>query len=64
MNLSRVRFLLADDAGVGKTIMVGLLIREHKLRGLVERVLIVCPANLTLWRWPTGGICCSGSRTL
>jgi len=32
----RVRFLLADDAGAGKTIMAGLLIRELKLRGLAE----------------------------
>ena len=46
----RVRFLLADDAGAGKTIMAGLLIRELKLRGLVERVLIVCPANLA-FQW-------------
>lgn len=46
LRLPRVRFLLADDAGAGKTIMAGLLVRELKLRGLAERVLIVCPANL------------------
>jgi superfamily II DNA or RNA helicase len=46
----RVRFLLADDAGAGKTIMAGLLLRELKLRGLVERTLVVCPANLT-FQW-------------
>jgi hypothetical protein len=50
LKLARVRFLLADDAGAGKTIMGGLLIRELKLRGLVERVLIVCPANLA-FQW-------------
>lgn len=50
LRLARVRFLLADDAGAGKTIMAGLLIRELKLRGLVERVLVVCPANLT-FQW-------------
>ena len=50
MKLPSVRFLLADDAGVGKTIMAGLLIRELKLRGLVDRMLIVCPANLT-FQW-------------
>ena len=50
MKLPSVRFLLADDAGAGKTIMAGLLIRELKLRGLAERVLIVCPANLT-FQW-------------
>lgn len=47
---ARVRFLLADDAGAGKTIMAGLLIRELKLRGLADRVLIICPANLT-FQW-------------
>jgi superfamily II DNA or RNA helicase len=50
LKLARVRFLLADDAGAGKTIMAGLLIRELKLRGLMERLLIVCPANLA-FQW-------------
>ena len=50
LKLPRVRFLLADDAGAGKTIMAGLLMRELKLRGLAERVLVVCPANLT-FQW-------------
>ncbi len=50
LKLARVRFLLADDAGAGKTIMAGLLIRELKLRGLAERVMIVCPSNLT-FQW-------------
>src|SRR5271154_6071044 len=36
LKLARVRFLLADDAGAGKTIMAGLLIKELKLRGLIE----------------------------
>lgn len=44
--LPRIRFLLADDAGAGKTIMAGLLIKELKARGLVQRTLIVTPANL------------------
>jgi superfamily II DNA or RNA helicase len=34
----------------GKTIMAGLLLRELRLRGLVQRVLIVCPANLA-FQW-------------
>lgn len=50
LKLPRVRFLLADDAGAGKTIMAGLLIRELKLRGLIERVLVICPANLS-FQW-------------
>lgn len=44
--LPRVRFLLADDAGAGKRIMAGLLIREMLLRRMVKRVLIVPPAGL------------------
>ncbi len=44
--LPRIRFLLADDAGAGKTIMAGLLLKELKLRGLVARTLVVAPANL------------------
>jgi superfamily II DNA or RNA helicase len=50
LKLARVRFLLADDAGAGKTIMAGLLIRELELRGLAERILIICPANLA-FQW-------------
>ncbi len=50
LKLPRVRFLLADDAGAGKTIMAGLLIRELQLRGLAERILVVCPANLS-FQW-------------
>ncbi len=48
--LPRIRFLLADDAGAGKTIMAGLLLKELKLRGLVRRTLIVVPANL-VFQW-------------
>lgn len=48
--LPRIRFLLADDAGAGKTIMAGLLLKELKLRGLVQRTLIVTPANLA-FQW-------------
>lgn len=47
----RIRFLIADDPGAGKTIMGGLLVKELKFRGLAERILIVTPANLTdQWR--------------
>lgn len=45
--LPKIRFLLADDTGAGKTIMTGLLIKELMMRGLVERVLIVTPGGLT-----------------
>lgn len=42
----RLRFLLADDAGAGKTIMAGLYIREMLARRLIRRILIVPPAGL------------------
>ncbi len=42
----RLRFLLADDPGAGKTIMTGLLLKELKYRGLVRRTLIVVPGHL------------------
>lgn len=41
-----LRFLLADDPGAGKTIMAGLLIKELKARGDLERCLVVCPGSL------------------
>src|SRR6201993_1557194 len=50
LKLPRIRFLLADDPGAGKTIMAGLLIKELKARGLIKRILIVTPANLT-FQW-------------
>jgi hypothetical protein len=50
LKLPRIHFLLADDAGAGKTIMAGLLLRELKLRGLADRTLIVCLANLA-FQW-------------
>ena len=41
---ARLRFLLADDPGAGKTIMAGLLLKELKLRGVIKYVLILTPA--------------------
>jgi hypothetical protein len=61
IKLPRIRFLLADDPGAGKTIMAGLLIKELKIRGLVKRTLIVTPANLSFqWQRSPGY---RGSRT-
>ena len=45
--LPRIRFLLADDTGAGKTIMTGLLLKELLFRGVIEKVLIVTPGGLT-----------------
>src|SRR5215475_6547847 len=50
LKLPRIRFLLADDPGAGKTIMAGLLIKELKIRKLVKHTLIVTPANLS-FQW-------------
>lgn len=45
--LPKIRFLLADDTGAGKTIMTGLLIKELMMRGLLERILVITPGGLT-----------------
>jgi hypothetical protein len=42
----RIRYLLADEVGLGKTIEAGLVLRELKLRGRVKRVLVVAPKGL------------------
>lgn len=47
----RVNLLLADDVGLGKTIEAGLVVQELLLRGRARRIMVVCPAGLTLkWR--------------
>ncbi|MFH8120437.1 MAG: helicase-related protein, partial [Candidatus Aenigmatarchaeota archaeon] len=51
LKLPRIRFLIADDPGAGKTIMGGLIIKELKLRNLIHRILIVVPGHLKdQWR--------------
>jgi superfamily II DNA or RNA helicase len=46
----RVRFLLCDEVGLGKTIEAGLIMRELKLRGLARRILVIAPKGLvTQW---------------
>ncbi len=50
MSDDRIRYLLADEVGLGKTIEAGLVFRELKLRGLVKRVLVVAPKGIiTQW---------------
>lgn len=50
MSKAQVRYLLADEVGLGKTIEAGLVMRELKLRGLVRRILVVAPKGLvTQW---------------
>lgn len=50
LEMPRLRFLIADDAGAGKTVMAGLIIKELQYRGLVERILIVAPGHLK-YQW-------------
>src|SRR5947209_5813463 len=51
LQLPRIRFLIADDPGAGKTIMAGFIIKELKLQHQAKRVLIVAPGHLKdQWR--------------
>lgn len=51
LKLPKIRFLIADDPGAGKTVMAGLILKELKLRGLITRILIVVPGHLKdQWR--------------
>jgi superfamily II DNA or RNA helicase len=51
LRMPRVALLIADDVGLGKTIEAGLVIEEMLLRHRARRMVIVCPASLTLkWR--------------
>ena len=47
LKMPRIRYLLADDTGAGKTIMTGLLLKEMLSRGLLRRILIITPGGLT-----------------
>lgn len=40
------RWLVADDVGLGKTIEAGLILWPLLSKGLVRRLLIICPASL------------------
>ena len=50
METNNIRYILADEVGLGKTIEAGMIIRELKSRGLASRILVVCPTGLvTQW---------------
>lgn len=53
IRLSRVRLLLADGVGLGKTIQAGLVVTELVARRLAHRVLIVSPAGPLMDQWQT-----------
>ncbi len=46
MSRDRIRYLFADEVGLGKTIEAGLVLRELKLRGMARRILVVAPKGL------------------
>ncbi|MDX1963862.1 MAG: DEAD/DEAH box helicase family protein, partial [Pirellulales bacterium] len=51
IRMSRVRLLLADGVGLGKTIQAGLVITELVARRLAHRILIVSPAGPLMAQW-------------
>lgn len=50
MSDNNIRYILADEVGLGKTIEAGMIVKELKARGLIKRILVVCPKGLvTQW---------------
>jgi hypothetical protein len=43
---NRMRYLLADEVGLGKAIEAGLIMSELKLRGMVKRTVVAAPKGL------------------
>ena len=46
MSRRQIRYLFADEVGLGKTIEAGLVMRELKLRGMAKRILVAAPKGL------------------
>lgn len=48
---SQARMILSDEVGLGKTIEAGLILKELRARGVLDRVLVISPAALvTQWQ--------------
>lgn len=46
LDMPRVKILIADDVGLGKTIEGGLIVTELFARQRASRLLVICPASL------------------
>ncbi|WP_246516471.1 DEAD/DEAH box helicase [Salicibibacter cibarius] len=46
MNRFKGRALLCDEVGLGKTIEAGIAMQEYIMRGLANKILILCPPSL------------------
>lgn len=53
IRMSRVRLLLADGVGLGKTVQAGFILTELMARRIAHRILIVSPAGPLLDQWET-----------
>lgn len=51
LRMSRVRMMLADGVGLGKTVEAGLVLAELIARRRASRILIVAPAGPLLTQW-------------
>ena len=51
LQMGRVRLLLADGVGLGKTIQAGLIVCELMARRMAHRILVVSPAGPLLEQW-------------
>jgi len=51
LEMPRIRLLLADDVGLGKTVEAGLIAAELLVRRRIRKVLVLCPPGLrTQWQ--------------
>lgn len=46
LNRFKGRALLCDEVGLGKTIEAGMAMQEYIMRGLIGKILILCPPSL------------------